>query len=71
MDRLDVAHLEENPGLKNPQVMERAVAFAWVDGVRVAMRETGLDPDIFPADNPFTLDELLDEGATPEGRAEA
>ena len=53
-------HLEENPGLKNPETMAKAVAFAWVDGVRVALRETGLDPDLFPSDNPYSVEELLD-----------
>ena len=60
------AHLDENPGLKNPSIMERAVAFAWVDGVRAAMRETGLDPDVFPVDNPYAIRDLFDPGFWPD-----
>lgn len=60
------AHLDENPGLKNPQTMARAVEFAWVDGVRIAMRETGLDPDTFPTDNPYEIQDLFDADFWPK-----
>lgn len=53
-------HLKENPRLKDPQQLETAMLFAWVDGLRLAMRETGMDPDVFPEACPFTLDQLLD-----------
>ena len=62
-----LVHLEENPGLKNPDIMARALAFAWVDGVRVALRETELDPDIFPDVNPYTIETLLDGNYWPDG----
>ena len=58
-------HFAENPGLKNPDIMARALAFAWVDGVRVALRETGLDPEIFPEDCPYTVGNLFDRAYWP------
>jgi hypothetical protein len=53
-------HLQENPGLKNPLQSQSALETAWVDGLSVALRETGLDPDLFPEDNPYSLEQLLD-----------
>lgn len=58
-------HLDQNPGLKNPAQMTKALETAWDDGRDLAIRETGLDPDLFPEDNPYRLEQLLDpdEGA--------
>lgn len=61
VQRDDLAdHLAKNPGLKNPGICEQALKRGWRDGLVLALRETGLDPDLFPAENPFTLDQLLD-----------
>ncbi|NEX19013.1 DUF29 domain-containing protein [Thiorhodococcus mannitoliphagus] len=54
------SHLSENAGLKNPLQSASAFDTAWVDGLSVALRETGLDPDLFPEDNPYRLEQLLD-----------
>lgn len=54
-------HLRQNPGLKNPIQMTQALESAWDDGLDLAIRETGLDPDLFPENNPYTLEQLFDE----------
>lgn len=53
-------HLDQNPGLKNPVQMVKALETGWDDGRDLAIRETGLDPDLFPNDNPYRLEQLLD-----------
>ncbi len=58
-------HLHDNPGLKNPAQMDRAVRLAWGDGLQTALRETGLEPDVFPDANPYTVDQLLADGYWP------
>ncbi len=52
-------HLLDNPGLKNPIHIQHVLATAWVDGLSTALHETGLDPDLFPIDNPYLLEQLL------------
>lgn len=52
--------LRQNPGLKNPIHLDDAVDTGWRDGLDLAIRETGLDPDLFPNDNPYHLEQLLD-----------
>ena len=51
--------LKKNPGLKNPDLLAEAMESAWDDGRDLAIRETGLDPERFPEDNPYRLEELL------------
>jgi hypothetical protein len=46
--------------LKNPTHLEQALEDGWDDGRDLAIRETGLDPDLFPEDNPYSLEQLLD-----------
>jgi hypothetical protein len=53
-------HLQENPGLRNPLQSQSALETAWIDGLSVALRETGLDPDLFPDANPYQFEQLLD-----------
>jgi NTP pyrophosphatase (non-canonical NTP hydrolase) len=53
-------HLQQNPGLKNPMQMTRALENGWDDGRDQAIQETGIDPDLFPEDNPYSLEQLLD-----------
>lgn len=53
--------LHKNPGLRNPQLLAEALESAWDDGRDLAIRETGMDPDRFPADNPYSLAGLLRE----------
>ena len=52
--------LRQNPGLKNPTHLADMLDTGWQDGRDLAIRETGLDPDLFPEDNPYHLDQLLD-----------
>lgn len=40
--------------------MTKALETTWGDGRDLAIRETGLDPDLFPEDNPFSAEHLLD-----------
>ena len=57
--------LDKNPGLKNPDSMRDAIESAWDDGRDLAIRETGLDPDRFPVDCVYSLEQLLDDHAWP------
>lgn len=63
-DQLAV-HLADNPGLKNPAILDKAMASAWKDGRLAAITETGLDPLDFPDSCPFTLTQLLDRSWWP------
>ena len=53
-------HLAENPGLKNPAIIEKVMRSAWKDGRLAAITEMGLDPRLFPDRCPFALTQLLD-----------
>jgi hypothetical protein len=55
--------LEQNPSLK-PATAEMAVE-AYADATRLAAAATSLSPAVFPADCPFTLDQLLDDEFLP------
>lgn len=57
-------HLKENPGLKSKliEVIESAYEYA----VSGAVRETGLAPEIFPENCPWTFEVLMDETFWPE-----
>jgi len=59
-----VAHLKENPSLKSklPACMEEAYTHA----KRLAARETGIEASIFPAQCPWTFDQIMDEYFWPE-----
>ncbi|EXJ13400.1 DUF29 domain-containing protein [Imhoffiella purpurea] len=63
-------HLDQNPGLQNPAQMTKALESAWDDGLDLAIRETGLDPDLFPEDNPYSLEQLLDPESWPPAPAD-
>ncbi len=54
-------HLEKNPGLKHPVLLNDILESAWDDGRDLAIRETGLDPDLFPANCCYTLAQLFDD----------
>ena len=56
-----VRHLADNPGLKNPTITAKAMADGWGDGRLLALRETGLDPDLFPDACPYALEQVLGE----------
>lgn len=60
-------HLLKNPGLKNPDSMSDARESAWDDGRDLAIRETGLDPDRFPSEPVYSLEQLLDDTYWPNG----
>ncbi|NBC49133.1 MAG: DUF29 family protein [Gammaproteobacteria bacterium] len=53
-------HLQQSPGLKNPIQLTRALENGWDDGRDQAIQKTGIDPDLFPEDNPYSLHQLLD-----------
>lgn len=53
-------HLNKNPGLKNPTILKEALESAWDDGRDLAIRETSLDPDRFPVECVYSLDQLID-----------
>lgn len=50
--------LRKNPGLKG--YLEEAFGEAYGDARLIAMRETGLQQDVFPESPPFTLTQTLD-----------
>jgi hypothetical protein len=56
--------LTESPSLR-PRVPELA-EHAYANARRNAMRETGLPLDTFPADCPFTIEQLLDDDYWPD-----
>lgn len=59
--RADLAdHLADNPGLRNPTILAKAMVRAWRDGRDLAIRETGLEARQFPRDSVYTLEQLLD-----------
>jgi hypothetical protein len=57
-------HLKENPGLKSKltDIVESAYEYA----VSGAVRETGLAPEIFPPNCPWTFEQFMDEAFWPE-----
>ena len=56
-------HLEENPGLAGrlPELITTAYSYA----VTAAVRETGLAPETFPTDCPWSLEQLMDQDYWP------
>ncbi|NEX23405.1 DUF29 domain-containing protein [Thiorhodococcus mannitoliphagus] len=56
-------HLEENPGLASrlPELITTAYGYA----VTAAVRETGLAPETFPTDCPWSFEQLMDQGFWP------
>ena len=58
-------HLAKNPGLKNPAILDDVLADAWGDGRVLAIKETGLDPLLFPEACPYSLGELLEPDTWP------
>jgi Domain of unknown function DUF29 len=64
IQRLDTIELlEENPSLKS--YLEEVVGKAYLKGVELAIRETDLPGRTFPADCPYSLTEILDDGFYP------
>lgn len=61
-------HLEKNPSLKprTSEIFDRA----YVSARKLAAAETGLPPDRFPADPPFSYEQAIDPSFWP-GRAAA
>ena len=57
-------HLKENPSLKS--YLEEAMQGAYRLAMLGAVRETSLDPDIFPDDCPFTFEQTMDPGFWPD-----
>lgn len=56
--------LRENPSLK-PYLSE-AVCLGYESGVDLAVRETGIDYDAFPAECPYTVEQILEETFLPD-----
>jgi hypothetical protein len=62
--RLQIAgQLEDSPSLR--RMLPEAAEKAYPKAILLAGRETGLPPDRFPPDCPFTLLQLLDEAFFP------
>ncbi len=59
------AHLADNPSLKT--VVAEATALAYRQARIGAQRETDLDTTVFPAQCPWTFEEMMDEDFWPEG----
>jgi hypothetical protein len=59
------AHLSDNPSLKT--VIPDATALAYRQARIGAQRETDLDAAVFPAQCPWTFEEMMDEDFWPEG----
>jgi hypothetical protein len=51
-------HLEENPSLKS--YLSEAMISAYQDGVDLAIQETNLPDITFPAENPYSISQILD-----------
>jgi hypothetical protein len=63
--RLQIAgQLEDSPSLRG--MLADAAEKAYPKTIALAARETGLPPDRFPAECPFSLSQLLDETFLPE-----
>jgi hypothetical protein len=56
--------LRENPSLK-PYLPE-AVCLGYESGVDLAVRETGMDYDTFPAECPYTIEQILEDTFLPD-----
>ncbi|MFZ3179848.1 MAG: DUF29 domain-containing protein [Methylocystis silviterrae] len=59
------AHLADNPSLKT--VVAEATALAYRQARIGAQRETDLDASVFPAQCPWTFEEMMAEDFWPEG----
>lgn len=64
--RLD-RHLRQNPSLRAH--LEETIRDAYGDAVIVAARETGLEPETFPAVCPWTFAQMMDPAFLPDGTA--
>jgi hypothetical protein len=56
--------LQENPSLE-PYLPE-AVRLGYESGVDLAVRETGMDYDTFPAECPYTIEQILEDTFLPD-----
>jgi hypothetical protein len=58
--------LQESPSLSTILNEPDKLAQAYIRAMRDAVAETGLSPNTFPSDCPFTLEQLLDPEFWPE-----
>jgi hypothetical protein len=58
------SHLADNPSLK--ATIDDSFARGYRKGLLRALRETGLERQTFPPENPWTLDQVLDDAFFPE-----
>jgi hypothetical protein len=56
-------HLDDNPSLK--PLLPQALSAAYRDAALEAVAETGLPGSTFPADCPWTVEQVLDAGFWP------
>ena len=56
--------IDENPGLKNE--LDTHFEKAWEYAIKSAIRETKLSKDIFPKNNPWTFEQIIDDDFWPE-----
>jgi hypothetical protein len=65
--RLSVMELlDDNPSLRNG--LDERIAKAYPRGVLLAVKETDIDKQTFPASCPYTLEQTLDLGFYPGGQ---
>jgi len=51
--------LDDNPNLRQP--LPQLPGVAYPDAVKLASKETGLPPSVFPVDCPYTVEQLLND----------
>ncbi|MBR8827320.1 MAG: DUF29 domain-containing protein [Gomphosphaeria aponina SAG 52.96 = DSM 107014] len=56
-------HLEDNPSLKS--YLSEAIVSAYQDGRDLAIQETNLPDETFPAENPYSISQILDPAVLP------
>jgi hypothetical protein len=57
-------HLADNPSLKS--TLAETIAAAYRNAILGAARETGMDPDVFPAACPWSFQQIIDPNFYPE-----
>jgi len=63
--RLQIAkQLRDSPSLKN--YLTESIENAYLDAVKIALRETQLPSSTFPVECPYTVEQLLDEDFYPK-----
>jgi hypothetical protein len=59
--------LTDSPSLKNQ--LTNSIAMAYPDALQIALEETSLPIKSFPIENPYLIEQLLDDGFYPHSKA--